>query len=200
MNKGSDPSGVIPVTSGVPTIIAKKDPSAPHVSAYTASAHDAVTFRMVESVERSALSAEITAGGKPFKGEFMHQHFGEDEEIKGYMGLQVDIWFSAQTYHAWIDIRFKAKRYGALKLHEIFAEKFPTGYSKNKDDFIKAVSTVQLPDIASYGDTMRELTLSTGSVVKLQRFILKDASDSVKVRGCLCLQREGFWYTKVACA
>lgn len=180
-----DPPGAGPGISEAP--IVKKAPQAPvqHVSAYTVSAHDAVTFHMLETLEAGALAAEIAAGGKLFKGEFLHQHFGDDEEIKGYMGLQIDIWVSAQTYHLWIDIRFKSKRYGALKLNEIFAEKFPAGYCKSKEEFIKAVSTVQLPDLTTYGETMQELTLSTGASVKLQRFILQQAAVSVKVSQCV---------------
>ncbi len=73
---------------------------------FVSSAQEVVKFRMLLSTSRDAILSEIEAGGgTTFDGEFFHQHFGEEETIKGYSGLEIDVWFSAHTFHAHIDIK-----------------------------------------------------------------------------------------------
>jgi hypothetical protein len=72
-------------------------------------ARDYLRFRLVESHEPEQLAKEIDAGGKEFQLDFFHQVFGIAEKIRGYTDLSVDIWFSARTYHAWVDVRYTHK-------------------------------------------------------------------------------------------
>lgn len=65
------------------------------------------------------MKKEIDEQGLDFKGEFFHQHFGEGEQIKGYKNLEVNVWMSAQTYHTWLDIKFKQKKMGADKIEKV---------------------------------------------------------------------------------
>jgi hypothetical protein len=104
-----------------------------------------------------------------FEGEFFHQHFGDDEVIRGYKGLAVTLWVSAATAHVWLEIQFAQKKLGADKLvkvgsvvmsrglHvgtrygkrssklfalvlQVFNEHFPKDLLRSKQDFIAAVT------------------------------------------------------------
>jgi hypothetical protein len=80
---------------------------------------DVVRFRLVESVQASTMEEEIAEGGIEFDGEFFHQIFGESESIKGFKNLEVNLWFSAQTYHAWVEIKYTQKKLGADKIEKV---------------------------------------------------------------------------------
>lgn len=133
-------------------------------SAFLANAHEAVTFRAVACRDGAALEAEIQSGGRQFSVEFMHQHFGDDETIRGYSGLRITIWVHVQTYHAWVDIRYASKRPGADKLSAIFDGAFPCGYCRSKEDFLDAVAATSavLPDLMASGETVGTLRLPVG--------------------------------------
>lgn len=92
---------------------------------------ECITFRLVRSATAEELETEISKGGIEFDGEFFHQHFGEDEAIKGYKNLQVNVWMSAQTYHTWLDVKFTQKKLGADKIEKVGAQVFewPAGDS-----------------------------------------------------------------------
>lgn len=152
-------------------------------SDYMCDAHEAVTFRVVCSRTSDALEAEIAAGGKTFKAEFLHQHFGEDEEIKGYIGLKINIWVHAQTYHTWVDIKYARKRPGADKLDRIFAEHFPEGTCSSKDSFVQSVveTASQLPDLYSLGETIGRVTGKDGQETLIKRHNLAKGHEAVRV-------------------
>lgn len=191
-------------------------------SAFLANAHEAVTFRAVACRHAAALEAEIESGGRQFSVEFMHQHFGDDETIRGYSGLRITIWVHVQTYHAWVDIRYAGKRPGADKLSAIFEGAFPCGYCRSKEEFLEAVAATSaaLPDLMASGETVGTLRLPAGpggapafgakaagavgtagaagatagggagadkeadkGLVKVQRWLLVDAPEEVKVGG-----------------
>ena len=106
----------------------------PEDSAFICEAQDVITFHLLESTDREGLLKEVESrksgsADSPlsFQGEFFHQvcinmfpmltlldlshppcpsqqHF-EEEKIRGYQGLHVDIWISAHTYHTFLDIK-----------------------------------------------------------------------------------------------
>lgn len=166
----------------------KKKARAEPLPTFQTSCEDAVGFRLLHSADAESLSKEIEAGGTEFSGEFFHQHFGEEEEITGYDGLEVTLWISAQTFHAWLEIKFKARRPGATKIDKVFAEHFPDGICKSKAEFITAVTSAQLPDFTTLGE--RAATIEAGpssptgisQPVHIQRHTLAKADPAVQVR------------------
>ncbi|KAG2487112.1 hypothetical protein HYH03_014225 [Edaphochlamys debaryana] len=175
---GALPSGVTTTTASVatapaqPTADAKPaakpapaagvKPSAVPASAFIADAHEAVRFRALTCSGREALLTEIEAGGAPVSVDFLHQHFGDSEQIRGYSGLVITIWMHVPTWHTWIDIQYDAKRPGADPLSSIFEGAYPCGYCRTKDDFLSAVlaTAAALPDLASLGQCAGRLTLT----------------------------------------
>ncbi|KAJ9534338.1 hypothetical protein QJQ45_016034 [Haematococcus lacustris] len=150
--------------------------------AYVHQCQDVIRFRLVEGGTPADMAAEISQGGVEFDGEFFHQHFGDEENIKGYKHLSIDIWISAQTYHTWIDIKYKQKKLGADKIDKVLRKHFPSGYASSKDEFIKLVtSTVQGAstasasdklDVQAAGDTLGTVALAGTSQVLIKRFTL----------------------------
>jgi hypothetical protein len=65
------------------------------------------------------IEAEIDAGGIEFDAEYFHQLFGDDEVIKGYKDLRVNVWMSVQTYHTWLEIKYSKKKMGADKIEKV---------------------------------------------------------------------------------
>ncbi|GFH06323.1 Hat1_N domain-containing protein [Haematococcus lacustris] len=80
---------------------------------------------------------------------------------------------AAQTYHTWIDIKYKQKKLGADKIDKVLRKHFPSGYASSKDEFIKLVtSTVQGAgtgsasdklDVQAAGDTLGTVALAGSS-------------------------------------
>ncbi|KXZ53687.1 hypothetical protein GPECTOR_6g604 [Gonium pectorale] len=122
--------------------------------AFIVDAREAVHFRAVAAPTPDALEAEITAGGAPVTVEFLHQHFGDSEQIRGYKDLVITIWFHVRTYHAWIDVRYAVRRPGADKLSSIFEGAFPEGYCRSQEEFASAVASTlpSLPDLMTLGE------------------------------------------------
>ena len=151
---------------------------------YLCSAHEAVTLRLVYSATAEELAREISAGGKPFKAEFLHQTFGEKEEIRGYTDLRIDIWLSAQTYHAWVHVAYANKRPGADKLNNLFKEAFPQGYSSSQEEYISRVvaGAAQLPDLFEGGEAAG--TAGADNSIRIRRYPLGVGADAaVRVGG-----------------
>ena len=86
---------------------------------WTHACQDAIHFRLVESTTAEGLKKEIAAGGIEFQAEFFHQHFGDDEVLKGYKNLEVNVWMSAQTYVTWLEVKFTQKKLGADKIEKV---------------------------------------------------------------------------------
>lgn len=124
------PAANVPAAPGAPA----PKPGAANAKppSFIADAREAVQFRAVTCRDATALQAEIAAGGAPVHVDFLHQHFGDSEQIRGYSNLKITIWLHVQTYHAWIDVSFATKRPGADKLSDIWEGAFPEGYFSSK--------------------------------------------------------------------
>ena len=67
------------------------------------SANEALHFTLVEPVA----SGSFTQGAK-FQPEFTHQTFGQDEEIRGYKKLRVDIYLDSASFRPYVELRCPA--------------------------------------------------------------------------------------------
>lgn len=101
-------------------------------SNFIANAREVVHFRAVSSPNSADIEAEISSGGQSVTVDFLHQHFGDSEQIRGYSGLKISIWIHVRTYHSWVEIEFTAKRPGAERLGPIFEGAFPSGYCQSR--------------------------------------------------------------------
>jgi histone acetyltransferase 1 len=140
---------------------------------FVCAAADVVTFHALASTSNAALVEEIAAGGVEFEGEFFHQHFGDEEQIKGYEGLQVHIWFSAHTFHCWIEAKWTKRKPGADKLAQILSDAFPLA-SASKEALVQdivATLTAGPGDLAPHGDVLASQKIQQ-STVELIRFQL----------------------------
>jgi len=64
---------------------ARLDEAAPSASEWDHDCQAVITFRLIEALaDAAAIEEEVALGGIPFPAEFFHQHFGEEERIKGY--------------------------------------------------------------------------------------------------------------------
>ncbi|GLI63534.1 hypothetical protein VaNZ11_006522 [Volvox africanus] len=130
-------------------------------TSFIADARETVFFRAVSGATADAITAEIAAGGKAVHVDFLHQHFGDSEQIRGYRGLKITIWIHVRTYHTWVDIQFAGKRPGADKLGPIFDGAFPSGYCRSQDQFVAtaAAAAAAMPDLLTLGDCVGTLPL-----------------------------------------
>jgi len=112
--------------------------------------------------------------------------FGDEEDVGGYQGLSIDIWISARTYHAWVDIKYERKFPKADDLHRLLEEAFPAGYSTTHDQFITTVTeaVATSPDYSELGAIM----ISTDVVMdqnaghlSVRHFNLRNAPKEVQV-------------------
>eukprot|EP00798_Chlamydomonas_sp_ICE-L_P003312 gene3312-13339_t len=150
-------------------------------------ADEVVNFRMLTSSTADALQAEIDAGGAEFNGEFFHQHFnleGREEQIRGYIGLNVNIWISAHTLHMWLDIKYEKRKPGADKLEKIFGESGPPGgFLSSRQAFVDTVTCEisSMPDILALGEEVCSMSVAGGqSNVKIMRYNLAKTDAAVK--------------------
>ncbi|KAG2442492.1 hypothetical protein HXX76_002578 [Chlamydomonas incerta] len=146
-----------------PAAAAAKPPS------FIADAREAVQFRAVTCRDADALQAEIAGGGAPVNVEFLHQHFGDSEQIRGYSNLKITIWFHVQTFHAWVDVSFATKRPGADKLSDIWEGAFPEGYYSSKEEFVEQVArtAAALPDLLTLGECVGTVPVRPNSAAGL---------------------------------
>ncbi|KAG2448260.1 hypothetical protein HYH02_006844 [Chlamydomonas schloesseri] len=136
---------------------------------FIADAREAVRFRALTCRDADALQAEIAAGGAPVHVDFLHQHFGDSEQIRGYSNLIITIWFHIQTFHAWVDVSFATKRPGADKLSDIWEGAFPEGYCSSKEDFVEQVvrTAASLPDLLTLGECVGTVPVRPSSAAGL---------------------------------
>ncbi len=67
--------------------------------------NEVVTFHMVESLEEWQTGKVRANEEVAFKPEFTHQVFSEEEEVKGYKDLSIDVFINAQDFTAMAEVR-----------------------------------------------------------------------------------------------
>ncbi len=102
---------------------------------YKAVANDCITLHLFDpSTPNSSWPPSNVSSS--FKPEFTHQIFGDDEEIVGYKGLAVNIYFSQRDFQACIDIEFEDKAHGATDVFSTLQEHFPAGLTQDKQQYL----------------------------------------------------------------
>ncbi|GAQ87777.1 histone acetyltransferase type B catalic subunit [Klebsormidium nitens] len=88
-----------------------RPPSA--LNEFKCNANEAITFHLVYAAEQLDLSSDTMPASVPPRASFhplmTHQLFGDDEIIKGYKNLKVDIFLHATTFYAYLDIKYEEK-------------------------------------------------------------------------------------------
>ncbi len=107
---------------------------------YKACANECITLHLFDPSTSSSWPPSGVTGS--FKPDFTHQIFGDDEEIVGYKGLAVDIYFSQADFQACVEIAFEDKAYGATDILSTLQEHFPGGLTTDKQQSL-TVATQQ---------------------------------------------------------
>lgn len=108
---------------------------------YKACANECITLHLFDPSTSSSWPPSGVTGS--FKPEFTHQIFGDDEEIVGYKGLAVDIYFSQADFQACVEIAFEDKAFGATDILSTLQEHFPGGLTSDKQQLL-TVATKQV--------------------------------------------------------
>ena len=133
---------------------------------YKASANDSITLHLVDPAKTTS-SWPPNSVSRSFKPEFTHQIFGDDEEIVGYRGLTVDIYFSQVDFQACVEVKFEDKAHGATDIVSTLQKHFPGGITADKEQYMVAITTVSPADLGhalpgvKAGVTIRKANLAS---------------------------------------
>lgn len=113
-----------------------------------------------------------------FKPEFTHQIFGDDEQIIGYKGLAINIYFSQRDFRACADVTFTDKAHGAIDILATLKKHFPAGLTADKQQFLSDLSNTSIV-VKSLG---RELPVpGLTSKLAVVQVTLAQSNDTLKV-------------------
>ncbi|XP_068232228.1 histone acetyltransferase type B catalytic subunit-like [Palaemon carinicauda] len=120
--------------------------------------NEALEFKLVRT------EADLENEGTTFQPEMSHQVYGDSEQIFGYSGLRIKLYYTAcrlTTYlaHSYAE-KVNPERYDGVQADEVIkplAERLQPGYLTNVDDFIAALKK----DAAfkPYGKMLRQFTV-----------------------------------------
>ena len=133
---------------------------------YKASANDCITLHLIDPAKTTS-SWPPNSVSSSFKPDFTHQIFGEDEEIVGYRGLTVDIYFSQVDFQACVEVKFEDKAHKATDIVSTLQKHFPGGITADREQYVAAVAAASPADLghalteAKAGVTIREANLAT---------------------------------------
>ena len=133
---------------------------------YKASANDCITLHLIDPTKTTS-SWPPNSVSSSFKPEFTHQIFGDDEEIVGYRGLTVDIYFSQVDFQACVEVKFEDKAHGATDIVSTLHNHFPGGITADRKQYMAAVSAASPADLGhalpgvKAGVTIREANLAS---------------------------------------
>ena len=151
---------------------------------YKVCANECITLHLLDPSTSSSSWPPSGVTGS-FKPEFTHQIFGDDEEIVGYKGLAVDIYFSQADFQAFVEIAFEDKADGATDILSTLQGHFPGGLTSDKQQFLtvpkkqagaplhKLGSPLSVPEVRK-GLSVTQANLAGGSR-ELKVIILVDA-------------------------
>lgn len=106
--------------------------------------------------------------------------FGEEEEIRGYEGLEINIWLCSRTYHAWLESKYTKRLPGADDFDKTLREWFSEGLASSRREFEAAVYSSPIPDFGSLGTQILNTRQGDGSRLRVQHFKLNEAPEEVK--------------------
>lgn len=113
---------------------------------YKASANDCITLHLFDPVKTGG-SWPPKCLSSSFQPEFTHQIFGDDEDIVGYRGLAVDIYFSQVDFQACVEVKFEDKAHGATDIVSTLQKHFPGGLTADKEQYLAAVTAACHADL-----------------------------------------------------
>lgn len=109
---------------------------------FKVSANTCITLHLVDPHKARSLPL-IECVTHSFKPDFTHQFFGDDEEILGYKGLSINLYFSQIDFQAFVDIKFSHKIHGATDVLRVLQDNFPAGLSYSQEQYISMLSAHQ---------------------------------------------------------
>eukprot|EP00236_Picocystis_salinarum_P002068 CAMPEP_0183830558 /NCGR_PEP_ID=MMETSP0807_2-20130328/4086_1 /TAXON_ID=88271 /ORGANISM="Picocystis salinarum, Strain CCMP1897" /LENGTH=454 /DNA_ID=CAMNT_0026075931 /DNA_START=20 /DNA_END=1384 /DNA_ORIENTATION=+ len=120
-------------------------------------ANDVLTFHLVDEPDQ----IEASEGGTSFPPSYTHQVFREDETIRGYEGLKIDVWLQATTMQAFVDVRHDRKMpaFGAITeqpddVVALLKDKWPSGFARDPSEFKAKCATNGEVDLAAIGQVV----------------------------------------------
>ncbi|KAI3437922.1 hypothetical protein D9Q98_000367 [Chlorella vulgaris] len=135
-----------------------------------------ITFHLLK---KDATGGVIMEEDGTFPPEMTHQLFGEKEEILGYDGLSIDVWFTPQ-FQAFIDVKYASKGPGATDLKQPFKEAFEAGFLEDKAAFDKALQEEPAIDVVVLGREIVSRETEEGSTFSIYHAQLSSAHPSLK--------------------
>ena len=137
---------------------------------FKVSANECITLHLVDPRRASSFPSPacITSSFRP---EFTHQLFGDDEEILGYKGLSINLYFSQTDYQALVAVKFTHKIHGATDILQILQDNFPAGITQDQQHFVSLLS----------GSTDQQVDSSANNTPDpITHVVLANASEQVK--------------------
>lgn len=140
------------------------------------SAQEAISFHLLRRVDGQVVMEEDGT----FPPQMTHQLFGEDEVIKGYDALEIDIWLTPQL-QALVDVKFAQKEAGATDLAAPFRELWgDVPFYTQKADFDKALQDEAPLALSDLGEQVATADTDEGTQFLLLRSQLATASAQLK--------------------
>lgn len=128
---------------------------------YVSNANEVVNFKFVNSEK------DVDDDSLAFKAEFTHQFFGESENIFGYVGLQVNMMYSACRLSPFFSMtyreRVKASKTGGIEaddVYKIICDKQELEPSKDLDEFVSSLS--QESSFKPLGELLSSFSIENG--------------------------------------
>eukprot|EP00873_Tetraselmis_striata_P003640 jgi/Tetstr1/423904/TSEL_014527.t1 len=157
------------------------------VEEWIASGNEAVTFRLEAGGAGWADAARSAAGGG-FRPEYTHQVFSDEEEVKGYKDLSIDIFLNARTFAAYAEVSFSEKAAKADDVDSMLSEAFGGQLllgAEGKADFeagLVAAGAAGEPSVADFGTEIGRKALpgGDGGELVLCRFNLASAPEALQ--------------------
>lgn len=144
-----------------------EDPGKPVVQA-----NDCIKFHLYSP---ASAAAELRSSHS-FPPEFTHQLFGDDEEIQGFVGLDISVWLAQPSFQAFVDVSCTLHRPDADDVDGQFRKHFP-GVSFSREDLATKRSTEAMQLTA---DQLGQ-PISSSNGTSVHHFNLKTAPQAIKV-------------------
>ncbi|KAK4323856.1 hypothetical protein Pmani_005495 [Petrolisthes manimaculis] len=129
---------------------------------YVLDSNEALEFKLVKCPED--LEDESTT----FRPEMSHQVYGDSEQIFGYSGLRIKVYYSACRLTTYLSYtygeRVNPEKFEGVKPDEVIkpiAERIPPGYLTNLEDFVASLE--KDASFRPYGEMTHRFTAATES-------------------------------------
>ncbi|XP_069187293.1 histone acetyltransferase type B catalytic subunit isoform X2 [Procambarus clarkii] len=159
--------------------------------------NDALEFKLVRS------SADIDDEETSFKPDMSHQVYGDSEQIFGYSGLRIKLYYSACRLTTYLAHTFAEKvdpeKFEGVEPDEVIkpiAERIPPGYLTNLNDFTAALQ--KDASFKPFGEMKRRFKLDVDGEEKTYEVYLCDISATGFLEYHERIQTFILWYIDAA--